>query len=248
MVNVDDIVAAAPDLATDRAALRAHVSSLSDADAANADDIVLAFAAATGTKRAAERITEQHAEMIAHAIRGVRRDPTFVEEATQELYARLFVGSNGSPPRLLKYGGRGSLGGWLRVAATRLAIDLVRSERADVPLEDVLLPAESPSIADPDREVVRAALRAAIAAQPSRTRALLRFYYCDGMGVEELATMHGVHASTVSRWLAAMRESIVAETRDQLATRLVTSAVSSHLDLVHDLEVSLASLLATPRN
>jgi RNA polymerase sigma-70 factor (ECF subfamily) len=215
-------------------------------DSAHEADVALARAAAGGSREAVEKIMAEHGEMIVHAIRAVRRDAVFVDEVSQELRARMFVGTADSPPRLLRYAGTGPLGGWLRVAATRLAIDLARSERADIPLEDVLLAGAAPSVADRDRDVVREALRAAIAVQPSRTRALLRFYYCDGMGVEELAAVQGVHASTISRWLAAMRDSIVAETRRQLAERLATSAVSSHLDLVHDLEVSLASLLATP--
>ena len=179
---IDGVIEA--ELAVDREALRAHVARL-EIEPGHGVDVVLAFAAATGSRRAVERIIQEHGEMIAHAIRAVRRDATFVDEVAQELRARMFAGTADTPPRLLRYGGKGSLGGWLRVAATRLAIDLARSERADVPLEDVLLAEAAPAVPDRDREVVRESLRAAIAAQPSRTRALLRFYYCDGMGVEE---------------------------------------------------------------
>jgi len=246
---VDAAFAAGPGLVIDRPAFAAHVASLDGCKLEHAGELLLAFAAAAGSPRAVARVLELHGEMIAHAIRGVRRDDAFVDEARAELQARLFAGSPGTPPRLLRYAGKGPLGGWLRVAAVRLAIDLARSEKPEETLEDVLLAGDAggAGIAARDRDVIREALRAAIAAQPSKSRTLLRFYYGEGLGVEELASLHGVHASTVSRWLATMREDIVAETRRQLAARLATSSVSSHLDLVHDLELSIASLLATPR-
>ncbi len=64
-------------------------------------------------------------------------------------------------------------------------------------------------------------------------RTLLRYYYLDGVGVEELGRLYRVHASTVSRWLRSTREAILEQTRSQLAAMLVLkeSEVESMLGL-----------------
>jgi len=86
-----------------------------------------------------------------------------------------------------------------------------------------------------------------IASQPSRTRTLLRYYYSENVGVEELGALYRVNAGTASRWLAQARSAIFEETRRRLAEVLGASPseIESHLGLVHSLDVSLGSLLRT---
>ncbi len=191
--------------------------------------------------------------MLAGAVRTV--DRANADDVLQDLRRRLFVADgSGSGPRVLGYRGTGPLGGWVRVAALRLAIDLKRSGWREVPIEEALIPDEPARAAanDPvrahDHAVIRSALRTAIAAQSSRTRTLLRYYYSENVGVEELGAIYRVHASTVSRWLAAARTEIFEQTRRELAAQLKASPldVESHLGLAGSLEVSLGSLLRTP--
>jgi RNA polymerase sigma-70 factor, ECF subfamily len=94
---------------------------------------------------------------------------------------------------------------------------------------------------------VRAALRDAIAAQPARTRAVLRLYYADGHGVEDIGRVYRVHASTVSRWLAKARLDILAATRASLVERLAASAseIDSVLGHAASVELNLSSVLRT---
>src|SRR5262249_17102185 len=96
-------------------------------------------------------------------------------------------------------------------------------------------------------EHVRAALRTAIAAQPSRTRAILRLYYGDGAGIEDIGALYRVHASTVSRWLDRARHEILTATRRELtrALKLDDRALDSMLAEAPALDVSLGSLLRT---
>lgn len=235
-----------------RAHLRAHVTGDNHASL-HAGDLLLAFACAGGSAAAHQLFDERYATMLAEAVRGV--DPASVDDTLQELRRRLFVRDVGDgAPRILGYRGAGPLGGWLRVAALRLAIDLRRKGWREVPIEDALVP-------DPaggggaaafarahDQAIVRDALRAAIAAQESRTRTLLRYYYSENVGVEELGAMYRVHASTVSRWLSRARADVFEETRRRLAEvlRASPSEIESHLGLAQSLEVSLGSLLRTP--
>ncbi|MDX2089164.1 MAG: hypothetical protein SFX73_15005 [Kofleriaceae bacterium] len=242
----------------DEPAWRQHLETLvtaSNASTLHAGDLLLAFACATGDAVALQMFEERYATMLAEALRAADPNPGAIDDAVQELRRRLLVADvDGARPRILGYSGTGPLGAWLRVAALRIAIDHKRSGWREVPVEDAMVPEPSAMggtggfAREHDLAIIRAALRAAIAAQPSRTRALLRYYYSENVGVEELGTMYRVHFSTISRWLERARAEIFAETRRQLAEKLgaAPSEIESHLGLVHSLEVSLGSLLETP--
>jgi RNA polymerase sigma-70 factor (ECF subfamily) len=156
--------------------------------------------------------------------------------------------------RLESYSGHGPLGAWLRVAALRTALSARRRIHPELRPDDEL--AELLDLA-PNAEVkvlakelgadLRAALRAAIAAQPARIRTMLRMYYADGRGVEDIGRVYHVHASTVSRQLAKARSDVLAHTRGELLARLraTPSQVDSLLGHALSLEISLESLLRT---
>ena len=245
-----------PDLTVDATAWRAHlVACLGDGtgETLHAGDLLLAFACASRDAAALRTFEQRYAAMLRDAVRAVDGD---ADDVVQELRRRLLItdpeAGVDARPRILAYRGTGPLGGWLRVAGLRLAIDLRRGTWREIPVEDALVPASSSvdgSFAhDRDRSVVRDALRAAIVAQSSRTRTLLRYYYCESVGVEELGAIYNVHASTVSRWLTRARDDVFEETRRRLAAalRAAPSDVESHLGLAHGLDVSLGSLLRTP--
>jgi RNA polymerase sigma-70 factor (ECF subfamily) len=134
----------------------------------------------------------------------------------------------------------------------RTALELRRRARPQLAFDDEL--DEILDIA-PNAEVkvlahqlgtdLRAALRAAIAEQPARMRAVLRMYYADDRGVEDIGRVYNVHASTVSRWLAKIRTDVLAGTRRELIERLRSSPsqVDSLLGHAASLELSLTSLL-----
>lgn len=259
-VEVDDVIARArrecPGIAVDDAALRAHVGRLVTADnreALHAGDLLLAVACAAGGEDALHEFEQRYTPMLREAVRNLKG--ANADDLLQDLRRRLFVkDGEDDAPRIFGYRGSGPLGGWLRVAALRLAIDLQRRGWREVPLDEALVPDrfEGASAAmfarDKDHAVVRTALRAAIAAQPSRARTLLRYYYSENVGVEELGAMYRVHASTISRWLATARAEIFEATRQRLAEVLAATPgdVESHLGLAHSLDVSLGSLLRTP--
>ena len=245
-----------PDVDVDVAAWRVHLEPRVTADnceSLHAGDLLLAFACAAGNAAALRIFEERHRAMLFEAVRTV--DAANADDTLQELRRRLFLtdGSHGAP-RILGYRGTGPLGGWLRVSALRLAIDLRRRGWREVPIEEALVPddperANAAGVArQQDQAVVRSALRDAVAAQPSRSRTLLRYYYSENVGVDELGSMYRVHASTISRWLATVRTEVFEETRRRLAVALQASPsdVESHLGLAHGLDVSLGSLLRTP--
>ncbi|MEJ7597851.1 MAG: sigma-70 family RNA polymerase sigma factor [Kofleriaceae bacterium] len=241
----------------DAVGFTAHLVEIQAADeqAEHAADLALAYVCARGDGIALHQFEQRYGTLLTEVVRTVDRDPGFVDDVLQQLRERLLTrDGEAGPPRIVRYRGTGPLGAWLRVAALRLAIDHRRAHWRELPVEDVLIASDPPGT-DPvarahDHVVVRDALRAAVAQQSSRVRTLLRFYYSENVGVEELGTMFRVHASTVSRWLARARADILVATRSRLAEilRASPSEVESHLGLVQSLEVSLGTLLQTRQN
>jgi RNA polymerase sigma-70 factor (ECF subfamily) len=223
-----------------------------DVDRLHAGELRLAAACVRGDTAALaafERyLDEQRAPLAA-----VDPAASFADEVIQTLRHKLLVADSGGPGRLARYGGTGPLGGWLRVVALRQALELRRKDWREVPVEDHLAVMAASPARTPQQELahaehaamLRTALVDAVAQQPSRMRTLLRYYYLDGVGVEELGRLYRVHASTVSRWLASTREAILEETRKRMAVALARSEsdVESMLGLTGSLEISLHSLL-----
>ncbi|HVK88058.1 MAG TPA: hypothetical protein VM513_28255 [Kofleriaceae bacterium] len=242
---------------TDEAFL-AHLShvrplaELATADKVHAGDLLLAAGCVSNEPAALALFEQRFVPDLKQALRTVDASPGFADEILQELRARLFVADGDSPPRLVRYSGSGPLGGWLRVVALREALGKRRKNWREVPVEAGLATlahggrTPEQDVAFKQHEaVLQTALREAVRAQPSRARALLRYYYCDGVGVEELGKIYRVHASTASRWLAQAREDILVETRKRLAAAMKReeSQVDSMLGLARSLEVSLDTLL-----
>jgi RNA polymerase sigma-70 factor (ECF subfamily) len=221
--------------------------------APHAADLELAKACSRGDSEAIARLEKTYFGELAQALRQIDPSPSFADEVLQRLREKLLVATT-EPPRIARYGGNGPLGGWLRVVALREGITMRRERWRDADDDDQLAVLADPGHT-PDElvarqrhgEQLRSALHKAIAKQPSRMRALLGFYYADGVGVEELGRLYRVHASTVSRWLAKTREEILGDMRRALAEELRLSAteVDSMLGLARSLEVSIRTLLAT---
>src|SRR5262249_41579234 len=148
------------------------------------------------------------------------------------LRERLFVAAEGRRPRIEDYSGRGALSSWLRVVALRAASNLHRggAGRPHLELDEEEPPAHLLA-ADPELLVIRArcgeafpkALRDAFAALTAEERSLLRFHFLDGLGIDQLAPILGVHRATAARRLSAARGRMVEETLRLLGDRLGAS-------------------------
>lgn len=222
-------------------------------DPANLADLFLACAAGHGDRTAIQVLEEQ---VIAPARGSVRRldpRPEFVDDVMQELRARLLLPPE---PRILKYGGRGPLLAWVRVAATRIAIDNLRAVRDVVgreatdpdALEQVDFGPEVQLLRAAYREAFQEAIAAAVAALSPQDRSLLRRHLIDHMTLEEMAAPYGVHPATVARRLMGLREDIARAVREHLAVRRraqdgATSLESLAQAIRSELTISLAPLL-----
>jgi RNA polymerase sigma-70 factor (ECF subfamily) len=224
-------------------------------------DLYVAFACASGDAEAMAVLERRHFGGVRAALASARVAPSDVEEVLGLLRARLFVGSGGAPPRIATYSGRGPVAGWLKVAAVRLAVDEFRSTKAspERSVDAEVLERLAPASTEPELAYLRAryqaafedALKQALTALTPQQRTLLRLYYVDGVGVEKLGTMSGVHGSTISRWIARARGTLLREARRLVGAALAISdsEYESLLRVVRSgLHLSLARFLPEPGN
>jgi RNA polymerase sigma-70 factor (ECF subfamily) len=219
-----------------------------------AGDLLLAFAAAAGDAWAIARFDEQFLAPIPRYVKHVDPSPAFADEVRQTVRTRLLVGDfdNGAP-RLATYRGKGTLAGFVKVCALRAALDRVRGSRraaaATVEAGQAL-----PTGADLELDYVRARYKDAFArsfaealrACTAEERTILRLTYLDAVTLGELGALYQVHASTMSRRIAQIRDGIRAATLEALARNL--GARSDELSslvraLDSDIEESFPALL-----
>jgi RNA polymerase sigma-70 factor (ECF subfamily) len=224
-----------------------------DADAANAADLFLACACGDGDASAIEVLEERYMVPTRASLTRLDSRPEFIDDVMQELRAKLLLPPE---PRIRHYGGRGPLLAWLRVAASRTAIDSLRAVRDDVlreprdpdSLERVDFGPEVQLLRAAYRESFQDAIAAALAGLSPKDRTLLRRHLIERMTLEEIAGPYGVHPATVARRLMALREEIAAAVRERLAVRHRSEGGATSLESIaqairSEVNVSLAPLL-----
>ena len=178
-----------------------------------------------GDEEAFSEIVRRYAGVVFSACHRVLRDKGWAEDVAQETFFRLVKG----PDRVSH-----SLGGWLHRAATRLAVDTLRSERARHRREQTY---ESPA-AEQDNDPAGAgaagafggsawqevspAIDEALDEMDDDSRELLVRHFLQGTAQADLAEEHAVSAATMSRRV----KHAVNELRQRLMKRGVTIAPS----------------------
>ncbi len=172
-----------------------------------------------------------------------------LDDVLQVVRARLLVASPARPGQLATYGGRSSLRAWLRVVVTREALARRPALHDSVPTDAALAGDPIAGWLDVAHgEHVRAGLRAAVLALPSRQRAALRMEYVDRLPHGAIAKIYGVHRTSVLRWCEEARAAIAGDLRRYLVRtlNLPLAEIDSHLRGVGSrLDLSLAALLAS---
>ncbi len=258
--------AAWPDVALDAEVLAGYLGERAPADApavawlgtARAGDLFLACACAAGAPHALRAFDAAYLGQVGAYLRALRPTPDIVAETTQALREKLFVAAAGEAPRIRQYSGEGALGAWVRVAAVRTALDLLEAEKAGGRRSDeadVIVHAVAPK-GDPEIELLQAscrdafmaAFREAIAGLPRRERGLLRFTFVERLTPARIAVIHGVHRTTVMRWIDGAQREVLSRTRARMMEhlRLSPRECDAVLALVKSrIEMTLASLFET---
>jgi RNA polymerase sigma-70 factor (ECF subfamily) len=220
-------------------------------------DLFLAYACLQGDPAALAKVSEELIPQAARTVSRIDPAPDFLEEVLQLIRERLLVTVEGRPARLSEYTGRGALGAWVRTLATRLAVDVSRRRRPERPApEDASLSGvlvgggnlELGLLRARHQEHFKQALRGALAELSQRDRNVLRLRFLDDLTGEQIARLHGVHATTVMRWLDRAQAEVLRGTRAQLQERFGvegTELDSLFRALQSDLDMSLRQFLVS---
>lgn len=178
-------------------------------------------------------------------------DTGLAEDAELKLFEKLLPSGDGAMS-IASYSGRGRLLPWLRAAAVRCAIDLMRARR-EVPTDPMALRDVDGDI-DPllgalktrYRDAFHDAFGEAARQLTDRERTLLRYKFVDDLSIDEIGRLYRVNRATVARWLVAIREGLFEETRSRLGTKLsiTETDVDSVLRLIDSqLDISIEALM-----
>jgi RNA polymerase sigma-70 factor (ECF subfamily) len=202
----------------------------------HAEELYLTGSIVAGHKEGIAAFERHYIPAIAAAVGRLRLSEDELDELKQTLRLQLLVGEAERPPRIADYSGRGPLGAWVRVAATRMALRRRRardeSAREEDELERIASSGASPELRYAAAEhgaAFRAALRAAIAALSAEDQNLLRQHHLDGLTLDQLSVLHRAHRTTIAYRLERARERLWKQTRQRLraANRLSDSDCDS---------------------
>lgn len=212
-------------------------------------DLYLALGCQLGLTDALVAFDAQFLSQVARHL-GTARDEQLADEVKQLLRVRLLVASAGGRSLISTYSGRGPLGGFVRVAAVRLARDEQRGAGTKASSQDPLegegeLPhgSHDPEMAYLKKRYaadLRRALSTTLTSLPDEDRNILSLHLFDGLTTEAIGALFRVDGSTIRRRVARMRQTILDETRRLLTARLrlepnefdsLVQLVRSELDL-----------------
>jgi RNA polymerase sigma-70 factor (ECF subfamily) len=200
--------------------------------AEHAASLYLACACARGDERAVAALVAAYFGPLRAVVTRILHDAAPADEAMQSLREKLFVKdpTKNKERGIAGYSGRGDLRGWLRVAASRVALGMLRARRAADSDSDGETALQRIAAGDPDPElallrsryapIANEALREVFAGLATRERNLLRQHFVDGLGIDALGGLYGVHRATAARWLERARETLEVRTRKLLIERL----------------------------
>jgi RNA polymerase sigma-70 factor (ECF subfamily) len=215
----------------------------------HAGDLWVAYGCVTHNAAALAALEQRYVPELRSALRR-SFDAGLAEDAELRLMDKLLYARDDK--MLASYAGRGGLASWLRAAAIRTAIDLMRARRehpTDLSTLAMIGGADDPIFAalkQRYREEFRVAFGAAAEQLTDRERALLRYRFLDGLSIDEIGVLYRVHRSTVARWIGAIREGLFEGTRAHLVDQLEVSEseIDSILRLIDSqLEFSIEALV-----
>lgn len=248
---IDRARAGWPELDLDDDGFLAHVERAldggADPAAVYAADLWLAYGCAVGNDEALAAFDREVLSQVGLLLGRLQPTPQLVDEVRQQLRHKLLVAEPGARPRIAEYAGRGPLQAWVRVAAVRTALDLLRTSGArsgaEVEPDDLADDAASPELEYLKRryrQQFKAAFQEALRGLDAEQRNVLRLHVVEGLNVDEIGALFKVHRSTVARWIATARQQVLAAARGKLRAELGLSAgefdslagvVRSQLDL-----------------
>ncbi len=221
------------------------------------NELYLVFACAKGDPMALHTFERVYLPEVDRALTSKTGGRRVIDEVKQRLRQRLLVAEGDGSPKIEEYAGRGPLGGLVRVAATRLALNLLRDEthentrRNEVGATFALPPIDPELMALQRRFRIpfQQAFLRALESLPSQDRNVLRLHLVDGLTIDHLGSLLSMHRSTAARILEKARRLLASRTRQNLCQMLrLTGTEADSLVRLADgrLDFSISKVLGAP--
>ena len=210
-------------LSCDAAAFAIHVE-MSQPVPEFLDDLLLAFAAAQGDPEATRQFELKYADLFRSTTVRIL-GASDADDMVQVLRERLFVGDNGREPRLAEYRGQAPLSSWLRTLCTRACLNAKRDREGkrerelDSRAEPLIFADVDPIAAQVLRRygaAFKASFERALGELSPQLRNVMRMNVVDGLNIEAIGRIYGVHRATVARWISLARETLSVRTAELL--------------------------------
>lgn len=220
-------------------------------DEAHAAELVLACACSDGEPKALAIFEATYFDEVPRALKKLGRPAELAKDTAQIVRMHLFASNEGRSPKISGYLGQGSLRRWLRVVITRCVIDATAHKDNNVAIEDDVLSMllgvdtnhpELLYMKEFYRDLFRRAFAASFRLIDADERLLLTYAFKDGLSVDVIARILGVHRATAARRVVKAHEKLAELVRktvreeasisvpeyEQL-TRWIQSQLSIHL-------------------
>jgi RNA polymerase sigma-70 factor (ECF subfamily) len=222
-----------PKIAISEDAFIAHIEARATGDETfldkiHGDDLYLACGVLQQDRAALSYFEERFMSRVPEYVLRVRVGRDVVDEVQQLLRERLIMGG-----KIADYSGKGALGGWLRVAAVRTALNHLRkNDPASTEVSEEISAAGDPELSyvkEHSRDLFADAFKRVLDKLDAAERTVLRLHYIDGLTMDQLAHLYKTPRSTIARRVAAARQEVLASTEDLLRKerRLSESAIAS---------------------
>lgn len=186
-------------------------------------------------------------------IRGKEHLTSEMDDIKQTLWERFFHAEPPKEPKISQFAGLGDLQSWVRTAAYREVMGMLRKQKKETWVEDVLwnLPNEQDNQEVQYLKVLyrtkfKEVMQECLQGLSPKERNILRYYYVEGWTAEKIGTLYQTHRTTVSRWLEKIQSKLLEQTKSLLVQELElsTTNVESLLVLIQSqLDVSLHRFL-----
>jgi RNA polymerase sigma-70 factor, ECF subfamily len=190
----------------------------------DAADLYLCCACCAGNYEA-QRVFEGNALAVATAaISRFDRGSDFLHDALQELWEKLLLGPS---PKVMQYTGRGPLLAWVRVTATRVALDNCRAHGVFASRHVELSERLAAGGSSVENSLMKAkygrafelALADAVSSLSAQQRNVLRMHVAGQCNIDEIGRVYNVHRATAARWIERTRAQIYQAVRRALSAR-----------------------------
>jgi RNA polymerase sigma-70 factor (ECF subfamily) len=185
-------------------------------------DLYLALACAHGNEQAWWEFDREYRSFIERWARHLIRNGADADEVIDSVYADLFgtrVINGARQSKFVSYRGRGTLRGWLRTVMLHTVVDLYRSRKDEVSLEDWTESGDETAgrpaslstgggeellllsvVRERYESATAAALDESLAALDDHETLLLLYYHVDGLKLREIARIVEQPQSPIRRW------------------------------------------------